>query len=99
MFIRAPSISLPSRPVWKQFPCRFRPVQGESLFIRKCNSFQEADGGPLSGRGLSSHNGWWGPEGLLNGQQPLYMLVYALLGCVQVSLFIYPATFLAFWQS
>ena len=32
----------------------------------------------FGGRGPSGPNGWGG-EGLLNGQQPLYMLAYTLL--------------------
>lgn len=34
----------PPRPVAKQSPRCFRPPCGKSLFIRKCNLIQEADG-------------------------------------------------------
>lgn len=57
VFIRAPFISLPSRPVSKRFPCHFRPGQGESLFIGKCNSLQEAVCGTTVGE--RSEWSWW----------------------------------------
>ena len=45
MFIRVPFVSVPP----PQFATDSRVEQGESLFIRKYNSFQEADSGTLWG--------------------------------------------------
>lgn len=56
------------------------------MFIRKCNSSQEADGGTLWGRDLSGCDGWGG-KGMLNGQQPSYTLVCTWLGSIKFVLF------------
>lgn len=52
------------------------------MFIRKCNSSQEADGGTLWGRDLSGRDGWGG-KGMLNAQQPSYILVCTWLGSIK----------------
>lgn len=60
----------PPRPVAKQSPRCFRPPCGKSLFIRKCNLIQEADGRAPWERSLIGGPERWTVAGMLTGWHP-----------------------------